>query len=112
MIMNKKDLMNMSARITPDIQGRLIGMIADYLKDNGGSIDMDFHMQVASYDNFEEDDRPLTAVVSRIFLEGDQVCLSASENGEGQELWYMREYLTIDEILALIRYIYVNPKFN
>lgn len=104
--------MNMSARITPDIQGRLIGMIADYLQDNGGSLDMDFHMQVASYDNFEEDDRPLVAVVSRIFLEGDQVCLSASENGEEQELWYMREYLTIDEILALIRYIYVNPKFN
>ena len=112
MIMNKKDLMNMSARITPDIQGRLIGLIADYLKDNGGSLDMDFHMQVASYDNFEEDDRPLVAVVSRIFLEGDQVCLSASENGEGQELWYMREYLTIDEILALIRYIYINPKLN
>ena len=112
MIMNKKDLMNMSARITPELQGRYIGMIADYLNDNGGSIDMDFHMQVASYDNFEEDDRPLVAVVSRIFLEGDQVCLSASENGEGQELWYMREYLTIDEILALIRYIYVNPKFN
>ena len=57
MIMTKKDLMNMSARITPDIQGRLIGMIADYLKDNGGSLDMDFHMQTASYDNFEEDDR-------------------------------------------------------
>ena len=112
MIMNKKDLMNMSAEITPGIQGRYIGMIADYLKDNGGSLDMDFHMQVASYDNFEEDDRPLVAVVSRIFLEGDEVCLSVSENGRGQELWYMREYLTIDEILALIRYIYINPKLN
>ena len=51
-------------------------------------------------------------MVSRIFLEGDEVCLSASENGRGQELWYMREYLTIDEILALIRYIYINPKLN
>ena len=46
MIMNKKDLMNMSAEITPGIQGRYIGMIADYLKDNGGSLDMDFHMRL------------------------------------------------------------------
>ena len=112
MIMNKKELMQRSAQVTADIHVVYLGMIADYLKDNGGSLDVDFHMQTARYINYEPDDLPNEVVVSRIFLEGDRICLSVSEDSYPSELDYMDEYLTIDEMLALIRYIYSNPKLN
>ena len=44
--MNKKELMQRSAQVTADIQVVYLGMIADYLRDNGGSLDMDFHMEL------------------------------------------------------------------
>lgn len=106
--MDKNELGSRSLLITEAAVKGCVDLLGEYLRSVGGSVDVDFEFVSSGNDTYTEDYVPFIVRISRVFLcedeGGDDVCVMTPDD----EPWVIFEYLTIDEMLSLIDYLYIN----
>lgn len=106
--MDKNELGRRSLLITETAVKGCLDLLGEYLSGVGGTVDVNFEFVSSGNDAYTEDYVPFIVRISKVFLCEDEGCDDVCVMTADDEPWVISEYLTIDEMLSLIDYLYMN----